>query len=388
MGFKVLAQSMATAMVATLLVPGAAVAEPLLVGGYTGGGGQGIAVYDFDARTGHIAARPQQVMPARNPSWLTLSADKHHLYAVNENSDGQPDPVGRASAYRIDPRCGRLAFLNRIGSLGAEPTHASLSRDGRFLFIANYSVSADPGGTLAVAPVLADGRLAPVVQIKTHRASMVDLDRQASPHVHSVVSSPDGRFVFAQDLGADRIQIYRYDAAHPEHPLSALPGQPFLALPPGSGPRHMVFAPGGRQAYVTLEMAGAVAVLDHADGHLALRKVVPLTPPGFAGKVGAAALHLSPDGRFLAVTDRGTDNVLVSFAIDPADGSLRQVDRHAVDGVQPREFTFSPDGRFVLVGNQGSNAIVVFRRDPQTGVVGDKVQTVAFSQPSALLFLR
>ncbi|NKJ44090.1 lactonase family protein [Novosphingobium sp. SG720] len=388
MDFKVFAQGIALALGAAVLAPLPASAQPLLVGGYTGQGGQGIAVYDFDPRTGTIVARPLQVEAAGNPSWLTLSADGRHLYAVNENGDGQADPVGRVSAYRLDPRNGRLAFLNRVASLGAEPTHASLSRDGRFLFIANYSVSADPGGTLAVAPVLADGRLAPVIQVKTHHASLVDADRQASAHVHSAVSSPDGRFVFAQDLGADRIYAYRYDPAQRENPLSAVPGQPFLALPPGSGPRHLVFAPGGHQAYVTLEMAGAVAVLDYAEGHLAVRQVVPLAPAGFAGKVGAAALHLSPDGRFLAVTDRGTDNHLVSFAIDPANGTLTQVDRRAVEGIQPREFAFAPDGRFVLVANQGSNAIAVFRRDPQTGVVGEKVQTLAFSQPSALLFPR
>jgi 6-phosphogluconolactonase (cycloisomerase 2 family) len=305
---------------------------------------------------------------------------------VNENSEGQADPVGRASAYRLDPRTGRIAFLNRINALGADPTHASVSRDGRYLFIANYSGASDPGGTLAVAPVLPDGRLAPVTQVKTHRASEVNRDRQMAPHVHSVVSSPDGRFVFAQDLGADRIYAYRYDPARPELPLTAVADQPFVALPPGSGPRHLVFSPSGRQAYLTLEMTGSVAVLDYAEGHLKLRQVLPLAPAGFTGAVGAAALHVSPDGRFLAVTDRGADNVLVSFAIDPADGSLRLVDRRAVEGVQPREFAFSPDGRFVLIANQGSDTIAVFRRDPQTGKVGERIQALRFSQPSALVF--
>jgi 6-phosphogluconolactonase (cycloisomerase 2 family) len=117
--------------------------------------------------------------------------------------------------------------------------------------------------------------------------------------------------------------------------------QPFVALPPGSGPRHLVFSPSGRQAYLTLEMTGSVAVLDYAEGHLKLRQVLPLAPAGFAGAVGAAALHVSPDGRFLAVTDRGADNVLVSFAIDPADGSLRLVDRRAVEGAAARVRVFA-----------------------------------------------
>lgn len=374
---------------ALLMAPMAADAGtvPLLVGTYTGGQSRGIYLYSFDSETGHIAPRPLQVTAAENPSWLTMSKDRQHLYAVDENGDGTSDKVGRVSAYRLNPLTGRLTFLNRTSSLGTDPTFSSLSLDGRFLFVANYAGHADPGGTLAVVPVEPDGSLAPVTQIKTHRASMVDKARQMSPHVHSAVSSPDGRFVFAQDLGADRIYVYRYDAAHRENPLSALPGQPFVELPPGSGPRHLVFSPDGRHAFVTLEMAGQVAMLDHADGHLILRQTLPLAPEGFQGKVGAGALHLSPDGRFLSVTDRGTDNQLVTFSVAADTGRLAFASRHSVEGEEPREFAFSPSGRFVIVANQHSHALVVFRRDPATGLVGERVQSLPQDQVSDVKFV-
>ena len=374
-------------LASVVTVPVAARPVPMLIGAYTGGTSKGIALYQFDDRTGRISAAPVQITPAENPSWLVLSADHRMLYAVNENGEGQRDPVGRVSAWRSDPATGRLVFVNRVSSLGTEPTHASLSRDGRYLFVANYAASADPGGTLAVLPVAPGGALRPATQIKTHRASMANPQRQTSPHVHSVVSSPDGRVVFAQDLGADRIYAYRYDPAQPEMPRSAVRGQPYIDLPAGSGPRHLVFSGDGRHAYLTLEMAGEVARFDYADGHLKLREIVPLAPADFHGSVGAAALHVSPDGRFLSVTDRGTDNSLVTFAISPADGSLRQVDRHSVEGREPREFAFSPDGRFVLVANQRSHAVVVFRRDPANGVVGDMVQSLPVDQASNLTFV-
>ena len=134
-------------------------------------------------------------------------------------------------------------------------------------------------------------------------------------------------------------------------------------------------------------MAGAIAVFDHADGHLHLRGTVPLTPADFQGRRSAAALHLSPDGRFLLATDRGTDNSLVSFAIDRASGMLRPIDRHATGGNEPREFALSADGRFVLVANQRSNSISVFARDPASGVIGATVQTLAVHQPSSLVFV-
>ncbi|WP_174549210.1 lactonase family protein [Novosphingobium rosa] len=382
------APAITIAAMAAIATPALAASVPLLIGTYTGGQSKGIYLYRFDEQTGRIAPTPVQITPAENPSWLTLSHDHRFLYAVDENGEGQRDPVGRVSAFALDATTGRLTFLNRTSSLGSEPTHASLSKDGKALFVANYAVSSDPGGTLAVLPVAGDGRLQPVTQIKTHRASMVNPERQASPHVHSAVSSPDGRFLFAQDLGADRIYVYRYDPARPEAPLSAVKDQPFVALPPGSGPRHLVFSPNGRQAYLTLEMAGQVAVLDYAEGHLTLRQTLPLAPAGFQGKVGAGALHLSPDGRFLTVTDRGTDNQLVSFAVSPTDGALRQIDRRSVEGEEPREFAFSDDGRFVLVANQHSHAVVVLRRAPETGVIGETVQTLPIDQPSDIVIVQ
>lgn len=383
--FKILLGSLALGFGATSAV---ASTVPLLVGTYTGGDSKGIYLYHFDDQAGHIDPQPVQVMAAENPSWLALSPDRHWLYAPNENGEGQRDPVGRASAYRLDPASGRMTFINSVSSLGAEPTHASLSKDGRYLFVANYGVSVDPGGTLAVLPVGKDGALAPATQIKTYRASLANTDRQLSPHVHSVVSSPDGRFVFVQDLGGDRVYAYRYDPARPELPLSAIKDQPFTALPAGSGPRHLLFSADGRHAYLTLEMTGQVAVFDHAEGHLTLRQTVTLAPAGFAGKVSAAALHISPDGRFLSVTNRGTDNHLLSYAISAADGTLRLVDRRSVEGQEPREFAFSPDGRFVLIANQRSHGVKVFRRDVPSGVVREEVQTLSIDQASDIKFVK
>ncbi|WDF75192.1 lactonase family protein [Novosphingobium sp. KACC 22771] len=380
--FKVLLGSFALALGAS-----SALATPLLIGTYTGKESKGIYLYHFDDRSGRIDARPVQVMTADNPSWLVLSPDHRLLYAVDENGEGGRDPVGRASAFRMEPTSGRMTFINRVSTLGAEPTHASLSKDGRYLFVANYAVSPDPGGTLSVLPVGKGGALGPVTQVKTFRASMVNPERQASPHIHSVVSSPDGRFVFVQDLGGDRVYAYRYNPEHRETPLSALRDAPFTELPKGSGPRHLIFSPDGRHAYLTLEMSGQVAVLDHAEGRLTLRQLVALAPDGFSGKVSAAGLHFSPDGRFLAVTNRGTDNQLLSFRISPEDGTLHLADRRSVEGKEPREFAFSPDGRFVLIANQRSHAINVFRRDPASGTVKEQVQSLSIDQASDIKFL-
>jgi 6-phosphogluconolactonase len=375
----------ATAALPTAASAGAPAAR-LLIGTYTGSRSEGIYLYDFNTETGRLDAQPRQVVRAENPSWLTFSADRQYIYAVNENGPGQRDPVGRVTSYRIEKRDGTLHEINRVLSLGSEPTYSSVSLDGRYVFVANYSVSADPGGTLSVLPIGKAGALEPPTQVKTDRASQVNRERQMSPHVHSAVVAPDGRAVFAQDLGADRIYVYRYDPARPEAPLTHDEAQPWVDTPPGSGPRHLVFSRDGRHAYLTLEMTGEVLVYDYAQGKLVQSQQVSLAPPGFSGKNGAAALHLSPDGRFLYVTNRGTDNQLVTFAVAPSSGELSLIARRSTEGLEPREFTIDPSGRYVLIANQNSNTVVVMKRDSESGIVGDTIQVLAIDTPSDLKF--
>jgi 6-phosphogluconolactonase len=317
----------------------------LLVGSYTAGQSQGIYRLAFDSSTGQIDARPLQVIKSENPSWLTLSKDQRHLFVVNENGPGQTDPVGRVSSFAIDPKTHALSLISQAQSLGNEPTHSSLSIDGSHLFVSNYSVAEDPGGTLAVMPVAADGTLKPVVQLSSHSASRVNPERQASAHVHSAIPSPDGQYVFANDLGADKVFAYRFDPkANPERPLT--PATPaFVQLPPGSGPRHLLFSADGKHAWLTMEMSAQVAVFDYQDGRLEQTQMVDLAAGRPVSDKAAAALHASADGKFLYVSNRGTANQLLVFAIDPATGHLRELQRRAVEGAAGQDRAKTADGR-------------------------------------------
>ncbi|MDR6926687.1 lactonase family protein [Pseudomonas sp. BE134] len=359
----------------------------LLVGSYTAGQSQGIYRLNFDSSTGQIDAKPLQVVPSENPSWLTLSKDQRYLFVVNENGPGQKDPVGRVSSYAIDSRTHELNLINQVQSLGNEPTHSSLSGDGSHLFVSNYSVAEDPGGTLAVLPVGADGKLENVVQISSHPASRVNPERQMSAHVHSTVSSPDGRYVFSNDLGADKVFVYRFDPkANPDLPLTpATPAS--VQLPPGSGPRHMLFSADGKHAWLTMEMSAQVAVFDYQDGKLEQTQLVDLAAGQPTSDKAASALHASADGKFLYVSNRGTANQLLVFTIDPATGHLKELQRRSVEGDHPREFSLDPSGKFVLIANQKSNQVVVVERDAKTGLLGNTVQKLPMDAPSDVRFL-
>jgi 6-phosphogluconolactonase (cycloisomerase 2 family) len=354
-------------------------ASTLLVGSYTDGASQGIYRYLFDDKAGRIEPTPQQVVKSVNPSWLVLSADQRQLFVVNET------PGGHASSFSVSTK-GEIKPLNQVATQGDEPTHASLSRDQRYLFVANYAVKPDPGGSLVVIPVARDGKLKAVVQQARHKASGVNPERQAGAHVHALVLSPDGQHVYACDLGADKVFIYRYDGASVDKPLSpAIPAS--VALPPGSGPRHLLFDAKGQHAYLTLEMSGEVVMFDVEDAALLERQRLPLTEQQDAVAKAAGGLHLSADGRFLYVSNRGTANEILVFAVGKNDGQLTFVQRRSVEGDHPREFALDPSGNFLLVANQKSNQIVVMRRDLLTGELGETVQTMAQDAPSDLKFI-
>ena len=354
-------------------------AATLLVGSYTDGASQGIYRYQFDDKAGRIDPTPQQVVKSVNPSWLVLSADQRQLFVVNET------PGGHASSFSVSAK-GEIKPLNQAATQGDEPTHASLSRDQRYLFVANYAVNPDPGGSLVVIPVAKDGKLKDVVQQARHTPSGVNPERQAGAHVHALVLSPNGQHVYACDLGADKVFIYRYDGASVDKPLSpAIPAS--VALPPGSGPRHLLFDAKGQHAYLTLEMSAQVVAFDYHDGTLVQRQILPLTDHTDAASKAASAVHVSADGRFLYVSNRGTANQLLVFGIDPVTARLTELQRRVVEGDHPREFSLDPSNRYVLIGNQKSNEIVVIERDAKTGFLGKTVQKLPFEAPSDIKFL-
>lgn len=356
----------------------------LLIGTYTRGESLGLYRYRFDSGSGEIAG-PLEVTRLSNPSQLTLSPDGRHLFVVSEDGQEDDERSGTVSSYRVDPATGRLAPLSRVSSAGECPTFSSLSPGGRFLFVANYG--GHGAGSLAVLPVLADGRLGQALQVEAgHPPSGVISGRQETGHAHAAVMEPGGEYLFVPDLGADQIRVYRFDRKH-DQPLRPA-ASPAIDSPLGSGPRHLVFSSDSLYAYLTLELSGHVAVWAHnGDGLLVLLQACQLTPDGFSGEVSAGALHLSDDQRFLHVLSRGDDNQLVTFAVDDGTGSLQLLERRSVQGRAPREFTLSPDGRFLLIANQDSHQVCVFARDPRSGRLGDCLQEVPIDSPADLCFL-
>jgi 6-phosphogluconolactonase len=330
----------------------------LFVGTYTSGESKGIYVYNFDATTGEVKWVSNTDSSA-NPSFLTIAPDGKHLYAVNEVSRQQ---AGFVAAYDFDLKTGKLSFINKQSSGSENPCHVSITKNGKWLAVANYS-----GGSLATFPVNADGSIQPFSQHIIHTGKGINPQRQEKAHVHSVFFSPDNRFLLTPDLGTDQVSIYRFNS-HATQPLTPAT-IPFIAIEPGSGPRHIDFSPDGKYLYLIEELAGNIGVFSYNNGVLTPIQNIKTHPADFKGQPGSADIHVSPDGKFVYASNRGEENNLAIFAVNQSTGTLTAAGYQSTLGEQPRNFMIDPTGKYLLVANQKTSNIIVFKRNLNTGAL-------------------
>lgn len=342
----------------------------LLIGTYTNTGkSEGIYVYDFNTKT--AAYRVKSIAKnVINPSYLAVSKDNKFIYSVNE--DGKKSTI---SAFSFDAVKGKITFLNKQDAQGADPCY--IIADNRNVIVANYS-----GGNIAVFGKGKDGSLGTAKQVVQHYGHSVDPNRQKSAHVHMVRFTPDGQHLLSNDLGTDQVYIYKYN---PTATANVLTLTDSVAVDPGSGPRHITFSKNGKFAYLLQEMNGNVTVFNYMNGKLHKIQQTTVVPRSFSGENGGADIHITPDGRFLYATNRGTANTITRFAIQ-ADGKLVRKTTQSTLGDGPRNFVIDPTGTFLLLGNQKTNEVVIFRINKQTGALTDTKQRIEVGAPVCLIF--
>jgi len=231
--------------------------------------------------------------------------------------------------------------------------------------------------------------------------------RQRWPHSHCCVTEPYTNLVhFVVDLGLDRVFAYRVCRVSGSLVLKGSVG-----LPRGKGPRHLLFHPTLRTAYLVNELdstvscfrvnlpaswvsseATAAAAADAAisapppmeqecdtpGAALELIQCISSLPVSEQGKttitpqgVWKAASHSSeirmhPSGAYFVVGNRGHDSI-ATYAVDQRTGSIALVGITPSGGECPRNFNWTGGGAFLVVGCQNSNRMCAFRFDAATG---------------------
>jgi len=339
----------------------------LLIGTYTNTGkSEGIYSYTVDMLKNTIIQN-SITKGVLNPSFLALTQDKKFVYTVNQN-----DKNSTISSFGFDK--GKLSFINKVEANGAAPCY--ISATDKHIFTANYS-----DGSLCVFGRNSDGSLSTSIQKIQHTGKSINSERQNEPHVHQVIVSPDKKLVLANDLGTDKVTLYQYNASSKSNVL--IP-KDSLTVKLGSGPRHATFSNDKHTLYLIQEIDGTISVIDMKNGKLKL--IQEATVIKSKGEIARAAdIHLTPDEKFLYVTNRGTANNITCFAVG-MDHKLTFVQQVSTKGDGPRNFAITSDGIYIFVANQFTDNISIFKRNTVSGMLTDTGKQISVGAPVCIVF--
>ena len=315
---------------------------------------------DGSLKPGERAKAAKLVFP------MAVSPDRRFLYAAARS---KPYSV---FVYAIDPNTGALKTLS-VSALAESFPYISLDKTGHYLFGASYG-----SHLISVNAVGKDGRVAP------EPLQVIPVGRNA----HSIRTDESNRFVFVPTLGSDEIFQFTFDSKT-GHLASNTPAV-FLTKP-GLGPRHFITSSDNKFVYVLSELTGTVTTLSlnsdtglltevsSASGLPPESKLVPGAPRSPVGAPGgppprntdndiwAADLHLTPNGKFLYMTER-TSNSLATFSVDGAIGKLTYLGSIPTEK-QLRGFAIDPKGRFLVVSGEKSDTISAYAIDDSSGAL-------------------
>jgi 6-phosphogluconolactonase len=345
------------------------------VGTYTRNTSKGIYAFRFDASAGTL--RPVGlVAETPSPAFIAAHPNGRFLYAANEREYNEV-MGNQVTTFAIDPATGRLTQLKRTPSSGDGPAHVVMDPTGRSLVVSNYR-----GGNVAVLPVQPDGTLGAASSVDQHYGRGPH-QRQDSPHAHGSAISSDNNWVLTAEHGIDQVMAYRFDAGRG----TIVPADPpSLKVAPGRAPRHVVFHPNGRTAYVVNELIPSLTVLGVSSGALRELQTIPTMPADYSGPHSGAEVVINRAGTFVYTSNRGPDTVTV-FAIDAVTGLATAVQHVPTGGMTPRNIALDPTGGFLFAGNQATNNLVLFRVDSTTGRLTPTGQVFDVPEPTAIAFV-
>lgn len=353
------------------------------------GNGRGIHLFQVDRKTGALSPAGIHEM-GTSPSCLAVNAAGTRMYSANETDRVGEHKEGSISAFTINRANGRLELLNTVRSGGAGPTYVSIHPSGRFLLVANYF-----GGSIAVLPILPDGKLGDPTDVKSPSGTIGPNRATNAPagsfafsghdrtHAHMIQSDPLGPFVLHVDLGLDQIFVWKFDE---KRGLLTLNEPPSVSLPPGDGPRHFHFHPNGRWFYSIQEEGSTIALFDYvaATGRLTARQTISTLPSGFRGSNFCSEILVSSDGKYVYAGNRLHDSIGI-FSVG-SNGELTYAGEEWTRGNYPRSFSFDPSGKFLYCCNQRGDNVAVFEVNHETGGLRFTGHYAAVGNPSIVVF--
>jgi len=338
----------------------------------------GIRRFGWNAETGELTDMGIAAAIS-NPIWLTLSPERHFVYAACEIEQAEGKPGGGVASFRIaETKDGvKLEPISHAASAGTTTCHIAVDETGRVVISADY----DSGS--AASFLSEQGKFGAHVWSEKYSGSGPFVGRQEHAHAHFASFSPDSRFAYVNDLGSDCIHIYTVDAA-----TAKLVGAGSFRSHAGAGPRTLHFHPNGHTGYVVNELDSTVDVVEwnRSDGSLAQTQEIKLLPEGYSGATRGCDTVLTRDGQFAYFANRDND-FLYAFHVEASNGHLTPIARTACGGRTPRHFILDSTERWMLVANQDSDVVTVLARDKKTGELAQEGTSYASKAPMSLVLI-
>lgn len=328
--------------------------------------GEELRHYSIHGKDGSLKLEETLLLPA-TVQFAVADRMRHHLYVISSNiSATNPGDVNVLNAFTIDQKNGRLTALGSPVKLQERPIHLTLDREGRYALVA-YNKSA----TLSTHPIAKDGQVGAAIE----QAQPV----HAGIFTHQVTVMPSNKFAIAPGRGNDATPGHVEDLgtlstfAFKDGQLTPVDKVEFE---PGIGPRHVAYAPRAPLAYVAMERGSSVYTYKiEANGRLAAQPSFKTStldphwvPDANEGIKKGGVIEITPDGKFLYVTNRSDDvvsegaqtlfrhgeNDLAAFTLNEKTGEPTLLQHIDSEGVEARTFTVLEDRKLLIVGNQKS----------------------------------
>jgi 6-phosphogluconolactonase len=321
----------------------------LIIGSYSARDAPGIHRYQWDAENSCFISLGN-IAGIENPSYLDIDNSAGRIHAVTEKKEGA---LAELHIYEVQAAGDQAARLSCLPFSGAGSCYISTSASKKHAFITNYQ-----DGTLTVIELPQKDKHGKVLQHLEFSGNGPNEERQDQPHLHAALLSKDERYLYCSDLGSDRFYrfVYHPDADSPLEPVEP----PYVALPPGTGPRHFTFSPDGRWLYLITELSAEIFVFDAEAFHGGWQQRVSLLQDGYQGKIEAADIQIHPNGRFLYASNRGDANEVIVFTIDQSNGEMEFIQRIGAAGLSPRSILICENENLLLAANEQSDNVSIF----------------------------
>ena len=306
-------------------------------------GGRGIYGL-LTGEDGRFSGEARLLSEQKDVSCFCYDSERGVLYAGSAPEGGEP---GLAAAYRTASL--KLACFSCLVTAGGPLTHAAMppARD-------RLAVCSGQDASVQIYPLGEEGDLQPLFCMRRHAERSTGPERRER-RIGSAAFTPDGRYAVVCDQGTDQLVVYYMDR---DSTKLRLEREKTFCLPPGTGPRDLLFSPDGRQAYVTGQHSHQLLILvyDPEQGFsLQDQRETGKSPEG---------LRLTANGRDLYTVNRD-EGTITHFRLTE-EGLADRQESLPVGGT-PRDLILGAEDRYLICALQEPDRLISLRRDPETG---------------------